>query len=714
MIHRNMPLRVFLCSLCVCATGAVAQTGFSLASFSPEARAKYLTYECDLIAAVNPDRLRDTHILLAQEPHVAGTEGDARTIERLVAIFKEAGLEVEVHEIWPLLAEPVAAELQIVTPDALTLDLKEIPLREDKYSGAAATFAWNAYSGSGTVTAPVVYANYGRKQDFEKLKSLGVDCTGKIVLARYGGNYRGYKAKFAEEAGAAGLIIFTDPGDSGYMKGLTYPEGGYASECCIQRGSIVTLGYQGDPLTPGAEATKDATREDADAIALPRIPVQPIAYGAAKEILSRMTGEGVPDGWQGGLPFAYRVTGGDALTVRLKVEQRRVVKHTANIIATLRGSEHPEQLVIMGAHHDAWNHGAADPLCGTITMIESARIFAKLAKEGRRPSRSIVFAAWAAEEFGIIGSTEWVEANRANLLKNAVAYINLDMASMGPQFGASASPSLRPVIADVAAVVPKVGGGATVYQDWAERVAAATPGATPTFGDIGGGSDHVAFLCHAGVPSAGFGSGGSRGTSYHSAYDTLVWYWKVVGSDYGPAQMVTRMATGVASRLANAPVIPLDEVVTWEDLSKRIGDLMQKPTTPNAESTPSPAASRLLMEAVKLSQRGRPLLTAAAAASASGDADAAALRAANAAIIALEREWLIEDGLPGRPWYKSLYASPDEDSGYDAWVLPAIQRAKGREDAEAMATALEQLTDVLAVQNRTLDTLAASVKPEPK
>ncbi|MBL9002305.1 MAG: M28 family peptidase [Phycisphaerae bacterium] len=681
-----------LASICL------AQSGASLSSFPPEARAAYVEYEKALFEEARPDRLRETHILLAQEPHIAGTEGDARTIERIAGIFRELNLEVEIHTIWPLLAEPISAEVQIIAPDTVNLDLKEVPLREDKYSSQA-TIGWNAYSGSGEAAGEVVYANYGRKQDFETLRRLGIDCTGKIVVARYGGNYRGFKAKFAEAAGAAGLIIFTDPADSGYMKGLTYPEGGYANDCCIQRGSIMTLGYQGDPLTPGIEATRDAKRRDESEVALPRIPVQPMGYGPVKEILSRMKGQAVPDGWQGGLPFTYRVTGGDELRVRMRVEQKREIKKTANVVATLRGATHPEQLVIMGAHHDAWNHGAADPLCGTIAVIESARAFSKLAAEGKRPARSVVFAAWGAEEFGIIGSTEWVEANRANLMKNAVAYINLDMASMGPQFGGAVSPSMRAVVADVAATVPAPGFTGTVYEEWSARVGAG--GGVPTFGDIGGGSDHVAFLCHAGIPSAGFGSSGSRGTSYHSAYDTLVWYWRTVGADYGPAQMMTRMSMGTAARLASAPIIPLDQCAAWDDLGKQLGDLMQRP--PLKEQ--SAGAPRLLLQSVDLSQRGRGALSRATAHAAAGTITPDELAAVNRTILGLERAWLSEAGLPERPWFKSLYASPDEDSGYDAWVLPGLRRAAERNDPEAAAVGIELLGDALSAQSRLLDSL---------
>ncbi|MBS0196108.1 MAG: M28 family peptidase [Planctomycetes bacterium] len=661
---------------------ASAQVPFSLTSFTPSEREAYLAAEKTLLESPNTDRLRETHTTLAQETHVAGTPADARTVERVATMFREAGLEVQIHDIWPLLSTPISASVAVVTPEYLKLDLTERPLKEDPYS-AVNNLTWNAYSASGQVTAPVVYANYGTKADFAALAARGVDCKGKVILARYGGNYRGYKVKFAQEAGAAALLIFTDPADSGYTKGLTYPEGSFSNDCCVQRGSILTLPYQGDPLTPGVEAVEKAPRQDESTVALPKIPVQPISYAAAKEILSRMTGPGVPDGWQGGLPFAYRLTGGDALQVRVEVEQKREIKRTANVIATLPGSEFPDELVILGAHHDAWNHGAADPLCGTITVIEAARGFAALAKQGVRPKRTLVFAAWAAEEFGIIGSTEWVEANRDKLSGHAVAYINLDMASMGTDFGASATPSLRAVIADAAGVVPQPGvDNSSVLASWSSKSPDPRMPGFPAMGDIGGGSDHVAFLCFAGVPSAGFGSGGSKGNSYHSSYDTLIWYWKTVGGDYQSAQLVTRMAAATASRLANAPIAPLDPGAYGAVAAAKISQL----------SPEDAFAATAQGEAVRAAWSAWWFRVNQDASALTHDARAKATQS----LLAADRLWMDERGLPDRPWYKNTFSSPDEDSGYAAWTLPKLCRAAERGDPkakqEAVADILERLS----------------------
>jgi N-acetylated-alpha-linked acidic dipeptidase len=631
-----------------------------------------------LNSAVSAESLRDWHILLGSEPHVAGTPGGERTVARLRDAFAGMGLEPEVWECWPLLATPVAAELEVVAPERISLELAERPVRGDPGSEGHG-FGWNAFSGSGEVTAGVVYANYGTKADFQRLRDMGVDVTGKIVIARYGGNYRGYKAKFAQAAGAAGLIIYTDPADSGYMRGLTYPEGGYANDCCIQRGSIVTLPYIGDPLTPGRPATRDAERLAPEDVELPRIPVQPAPYGAVKEIMSRMTGPGVPDGWQGGLPFAYRIEGGPELRVRLKVQQERKVTKVSNVLATIRGSTHPEQVVIVGCHHDAWNNGAADPLAGTIALLECAKAFASLAKE-HPPLRTIVFAAWDAEEFGIIGSSEWVEAHRETLTANAVAYINLDMASMGLDFGSSASPSLRTVIAQAAGDVLQPGdpGGRTVFEAWRARGEDPAASWRGRFGDLGGGSDHVAFLCHAGVPSCSIGGGGSRGTSYHSAYDTLHWYWKVVGTDYGSAQMVTRVTAATVHRLAYSRTLPLDQRAVAADVRTKLAALE--------------AGAR---KAGLVTEEVEAALAGARAAAERLDAASRAEAVPDEALIRADRAWLFEDGLPGRAWFRSRYAATDEDSGYAAWILPGVCKAIADGDAGLLREELGRVTEAL-------------------
>lgn len=686
--------------------------------------------------AASPERLRAFHDLLGSEPHIAGTPGDLRTIERLAAAFTEMGLEVEVQWIYPLLCRPVEASLEIdkrpaddpsgLAPAAAPAQSRRgvipLPLREENLleDPAAAhpdlTYGWNAYSGSGDVTAEVVYANYGTRADFERLRALGVDCTGRIVLARYGGNFRGYKARFAQEAGAAGLIIFTDPADSGFVKGPAYPEGGWANATCIQRGSLVTLPYVGDPLTPMTCATEDAPRLALDEVDLPKIPVQPIGYAAGAAILSQMRGSEAPAEWKGGLPMAYRLEGGPELKVRMKVVQERAVMKTANVIARLRGAVEPEQEVIIGCHHDAWGFGAADPLAGTICMLESARLLAERARDGWRPRRTITWGAWAAEEFGILGSVEWIESRRDLLTDGGVAYVNLDMAAMGPNFNASSAPSLRSTLSDVAMIVPSCADPErSIAKCWiAPSVPTTARGASPvqdfqpefadTFGELGGGSDHVGFYCHVGIASCSVGGGGSAGTSYHSNYDTLTWYRKIVGEDYAPAVMVSNVTAELAIRLGEAQVLPLEP---WATLRAMAAHLRAFAAPPFRESL---MALNGLDEVESLAARfdalSTKLNTALETARRRCHDDAARTRL-NAALLRLDRVWIDPRGMEGRPWYRNLYASTDRHSGYATSTAPAFREALEDANPERLRQAVAAAAAVLTRIEQELSRLAA-------
>jgi N-acetylated-alpha-linked acidic dipeptidase len=670
-----------------------------------------------LMSIPTRDSLLAFHQLLASEPHVAGSAGDARTIERLIAAFKRMdGFEVERHDFWPLLARPVSAVLEIVEPERTSLVLRERALDEDAFSAhPEQMIGWNAYSGSGDVTAGVVYANYGTKGDFEALSKLGIDVRGRIVVCRYGGNFRGYKAKFAQSAGAAGVIIYGDPADRGFVKGAEYPEGPWANSTCIERGSIAALDYPGDPLTPGVEATKDAPRMREEEADLPKIPVQPIGYAAASEILSRMTGSSVGkagvEEWKGGLPIEYRIDGGAALKVHLKVEQRRAIMATANVIARFRGTEDPESLVIVGCHHDAWNCGAADPLAGTICLLEAARCVSELAKKGIRPRRTLVFAAWGAEEFGIIGSTEWVEGRRGALVKDAIAYINLDMASMGVEFGASGSPSLRRVIEETAGAVPQARGEGTALAAWIARAHDSIDTGSPRIGDIGGGSDHIAFLCHAGIASCGLGAGGAAGNSYHSVYDTLPWYWKAVGEDYEPAKMVTRATGAMVLRLGYDAIVPLAPSRYGTFVQQTLIDLRARAKDVLASERWAEVDRRMRAledEARAFGTRAREAERLVHAGTQRGNEWRERARRVNQLLLACDRAWLSEEGLPGRPWFKSLCCASDEDSGYAAWALPLLRWSIEHRDPAAASAAIDRYTAIL----QKLDGIVARIENE--
>ena len=693
--------------------------------FRPSRREAEATYERALLDGVDPTSLRDFHDRVASEPHVAGTEGDMRQIEYLRSAFEGMGLETEVQWIDVYLAEPVIGEVEIVRRDGRA-GAEPLPVKEkavdDSSADSRVSIGWNAYSGSGEVVGEVVYANYGTKEDFEKLRELGVDCRGKIVIARYGGNFRGFKAKFAEEAGAAGLIIYNDPEDVGYVKGLMYPEGGWANETQIQRGSINTLDYPGDPLTPGEPAIEGTKRLDPKDVALPRIPVQPVGWVAAEPIMAAMRGAVVPEAWQGGLDLNYRVEGGEGLRVRLKVEQERKMMRTANVVGVLRGkdnhrsssydgqrdhlegrlreiaekrtkpgedpdwldmleAQYREQLedvegvpylkpfIVVGCHHDAWVDGAGDPTSGLIVVLEMARAFADMAAKRERPDRTICFAAWAAEEFGLIGSTEWVEQHSKHIAKNCVAYLNLDMAAMGPHFGASASPLLKTLIADASMDGEQCDKpGVSVHDAWDQRDDGHA--LEQQIGSLGGGSDHVGFYCRLGVPSMGMGAGGSSGVSYHSAYDDLEWYRKVVGDDYAPAAMITKVALVTVARLANADVLPYDVAAFADEFTSDLDELEARARTLGKKIPSTNVLREALAGAKDTGARFRPSINLMFA---EEKAPPEMLAETNRQLVRLSRSWLRDEGLPKRAWFRNLLVATDPNTGYGSWSLPELR-----------------------------------------
>jgi N-acetylated-alpha-linked acidic dipeptidase len=658
-------------------------------------------YAASLGARVRAEDLSRFHELLASEPHVAGSEGDARQVERIRAAFESMGLQVQVHRFRTLLSRPVRAALEIVGAEgpkapvrgvlALPLDERNL-LADPSTAHPDLTYGWNAFSGSGDVTAPVVYANYGLREDYAELKRLGIDVRGKIVLVRYGRCFRGYKARFAEEQGAAGLILYTDPGDAGFAKGKVWPDGGgWANDACIQRGTLNTLPYPGDPGTPGVASTSDAPRLDPATLDLPRIPVQPIGYGAAGLLMSRFTGAAVPEAWRGGLDMPYRLEGGEAVRVRLMVEQARFVGESANVIATLPGTSGSGEFVMLGCHHDAWGFGSADPAAGTMCLLEAARCASELARAGQRPSRDIRFAAWGAEEFGIIGSTEWCEENEAALQRDSILYVNLDMAAMGPNPGLSISPDLEVVARRAAAL-------ALASVEPSETVRARMERISPEgvrFGSLGGGSDHIAFVCRAGVPSVAISAGGSAGTSYHSNYDTVAWYRATVGADYASPAMVTRLALAFAGLAADSThvvwrVAPVGATCRGH-LDRLLADVKDAGTRAELE--------RLRPGFERIEKLGAPI--DAALDGGRPVADPVAVRRAQAAFV---QAFIDPAGLDGRPWFRSLIAASDRDDGYAPCMLPLVTEAVRDADAARLARAVERM---LAAQRRAIDAIAA-------
>ena len=670
----------------------------------------------EVVDGPTPESLRRWHDAMGAEPHVAGSDGDRAVIETIADGFRELGLETEVWTFEPFLARPVRASLSIVGDDpglgvdstgrrrrgVFSLGLTERELLDDPATRHPdLDWGWNAFSGSGEVEANVVYANRGTREDFARLRELGVDCTGKIVLARYGGNYRGFKVRFAEEAGAAGVVIFLDPGDYGEDRGPVWPDGGWANDSCIQRGSIVTLPYKGDPLTPFVAARGDVRRLDPADVALPRIPVQPIGYAAATRIMAGMTGRTVEEagleGWTGGLDVPYRL-GGDELRLKLEVEQERLLMPTANVFGVLRGSVSPEELVIVGCHHDAWGFGAADPLAGTIVLMETARTIANAAQAGWTPRRTIVFAAWGAEEFGIIGSCEWVESEHDRLRDHAVAYVNLDMAAMGTRFGASATPSLASAVIEASTSAPAASDPErTAREVWSED-------GPPRLGQLGGGSDHVGFVCHVGVPSVKLAAGGSAGSVHHSNYDTLAWYRATVGEDYDGALMLTRICTALVEDLADSPIPPIDPGGYVDVIVEHVAQFRRDAAPLGLPERDLEALSDAVRTTVVALRRASEALR---------DVPPGRQAAVARAVIAFDRAWLDDEGLLGRPWFRNVYVTSDRDSGYGAMVLPGLFEAIRDRDLDALGFEVERYRSAFARVARAADLITEAAVGDP-
>lgn len=631
--------------------------------------------------AIDQTRFK-THLQrLTERPHVAGSATNEEVQRYMSEVMQAAGFEVKAYPYDVFLpSTPGQSMIEIVTPRRQTLTQQEDVLEEDPFSSDPLLWkGWNSFSGSGDVTAEVVYVNYGTKQDFEQLEALGVSVKGKIAIARYGGNFRGYKAKFAEAHGAAGLIIFSDPKDNGYAAGLAYPEGPYFNASTIQRGSLLTVDFTGDPLTPFEPALpldgkKKIKRLSPADVGLHTIPVLPIAYGEAQKILSQMSGNPVPSAWQGGLPFTYRLEGGEQLKVMVKVDQPIDFTRVANIVGTLKGAEFPDEWIILGCHFDAWGFGATDPNSGTAMLLSLSESLGKLAAQGHRPKRSIMIAHWDAEEHGVIGSTEWVEQLSDELGAKAIAYMNFDGGVSGKNFGASASPTLKRLITEASMAVDYPYTDETLYAFWKKPNAA-----EPSIGNLGGGSDHIAFYMHVGVPSLSGGAGGP--TAYHSNYDSFHYYSTFVDPEFKMGPTIEQLAGIMALRLSNRALVDYDVARYATDLKGHFSSAEEKVRAYDTAFSGFSASHQSLEALETIAQQ----LATALEQAGSREWSTKELKAVNAQLIGLEKSFIEEKGMDYGSWYRSLYASTDPFSGYASWMLPGIEYEVALKRSENLA-----------------------------
>jgi N-acetylated-alpha-linked acidic dipeptidase len=664
---------------------------------------------------------------LTIEPHVAGTKADYDTAIYVRDQIRSYGIPAELREYEVLLPYPKAPSVvELVAPRKERLGVKEAVVPEDPSSSHPKIIPlFNGYSPSGDVTAPLVYANYGLPPDYEALKKAGVDVKGKIAIVRYGNSFRGVKAKVAEDHGAVGVIIYSDPEDDGYGQGDVYPKGPWRPLTSAQRGSVQYI-FQapGDPLTPGKPSIPGVPRLKMEEVTgIPKIPVQPISYGDASRLLEPLRGPVRPAGFQGGLPFPYHVGGTEHVKVHLKTQMDYQVRKIWNVVATIDGTDLKDRWVVMGNHRDAWTFGAVDPNSGSSAMLETARGFGALLKQGWKPRRTIVMCSWDGEEYGLLGSTEWAEEHATELKEKAVAYLNVDVAVFGPNFGASSVPSMWKLIRAATKDVHDPKTGKSVYQSWQDRAHEDNPEAELTdaetgtdtriaearIGALGSGSDFTPFLQHLGIPSTDMGFAGDYGV-YHSAYDSFYWM-----SHFGDPTFAYHVAAAqlwgtIAMRLANADGLPMD----YRDYATQIRDFFNesKKTAKRKRldgSFDDNAMARAIdnfaqqadevdkarVEAVNDLERSREGSDRYGRAS-------ARLQRINDALIMVERSLTDDRGLLGRGWYTHQIYAPGMYTGYAAQPLPDFRQAIDDRNGRNAAEALTRITSAI---NRAADTL---------
>ena len=653
-------------------------------------------------------RVKEFMHAMASEPHHAGDASSRKVAEYILTNLRRWGWKAEIERFDVLLPYPRQRRLEMLSPRPYLASLKEPAIGQDGDTGDANQLpTFNAYGGDGDVTAPLVYVNYGTPEDYKALEAMGVSVKGKVVIARYGHCWRGIKAKLAQEHGALGCLIYSDPADDGYSKGSTYPEGAYRPSQGVQRGSVMDMPiYPGDPTTPFVASLPGVKRlsvEEAPTIL--KIPVLPISHDDARPLLEALAGKEAPHDWQGGLRFPYRLgaaEGADAVRVRLQVENDFEIRPIYNVIATMAGKDFPDEWVMYGNHHDAWVSGANDPVSGSAVVLETARVMGQLRRGGWQPSRTIKLGFWDGEEFGIIGSTEWVEQHGPELRQKLVAYFNSDSNGRG-QIHAAGSHHLAPFLREVLADVKDPMDGRSVLEARV-RVQNRIDGKSQTFqvDAAGSGSDYAPFLHHITMPSLNLGfNGGCPGAgTYHSIYDSLAWYEKFCdpGNVYGKA--FSEVMLTALLRISAAPLLPYD----FEELSSTIKGYRDGVAKLAREQRMfldlerlDRAVSSLRRESAEWNSWSRRHLDALTA-------DRAGQSAVNGHLIEAERQLALAKGLPSRPWYRHPIYAPGLYTGYGVKTLPGVRESLeqrqpqlAREYLVLTAEAIERLSAHLRV-----------------
>ena len=670
--------RIFRLAVTLVITGAFALPQEPIRGFSAREWAAEHTLEKDAQAIPNPEHLRRYMREIATEPHHAGSPGALRVAEYLRDQLRGWGLDAVIEESESLLPYPTDQVLELLGDRPYKARLEEPSVEGDPDTSDPGQLPpFNAFSASGDVTAPLVYVNYGLPEDYDYLESKGISVRGKIVIVRYGKSWRGLKPRLAEEHGAAGCIIYSDPHDDGFFTDDTYPYGEARPSGGVQRGSVVGMEiYPGDPLTPGWSSEPGGRRlEQKDATNLLHIPVLPISWSDATPFLRALDGPIVPEDWRGSIPVTYH-TGPSKAPVHLKTEFDWSTRKLRNVITTIPGTEFPNEWIIFGNHHDAWVTGASDPTSGASALLETARTLAELMNRGWRPKRTIKLALWDGEEYGLIGSTEWVERHLDELEEKAAVYINTDSNGTG-DFGASGSHTLEPfvneVLRDVQAPNSDLSLLTTIREEQSE------PGskeARPVrIGSLGAGSDYVAFLHHAGIASLNLGFAAERG-QYHSIYDTVAYYNRFSDVDRSHGIALSQITTTMLLRLSDAEVLPFDFSELSGTLRRYIGELRGLGGGPGRVSLVN-----LQRQVDRLAEAGRSYEAALNGVLRESDSISPdQLRGINDAVEHVERTFTLDDGLPERPWYRHQLYAPGLLTGYSAKTLPGVREAMESKD----------------------------------
>jgi N-acetylated-alpha-linked acidic dipeptidase len=691
-----------------------------MVGFSARGAAEEMSIEQMFRSMASTEQISKFHRYLTSEPHPAGSARNNELAQWVAEQWRQQGLEdVTVHQYDVLNSRPREISLEMVHPGHYRASLREDPYDVDPDTkNPKADGAYLGYSASGEVTAPVVYAHSGNPEDYEYLRARGIDVKGKIVLVRYSNpySYRGFKALTAERLGAAAILIYSDPQEDGYTRGEVFPDGPWGPESHIQRGAITYDFLEpGDPLTPGWASVPGAKRiAPEQAISLPKIMGVPLSWRDAKPLLEKMDGPVAPDSWQGGLPLKYRL-GGKRVRVHLKVDMDTSVQPYYVTEARIRGSEAPDQWVILGNHRDAWVFGAVDPSSGTASMLELTRNLGEVLKQGIRPKRTLVICSWDGEEYALTGSTEWGEEFADELKQKAVAYLNVDEATSGSNFEGDAVGSLAPLLVDVSRNLPAP-SGKTLYDEWkvSREVELKATQPVPDFElantRIGSGSDHTVFLNFLGIPTVGLTFVGPYGV-YHSLYDDFFWINHFGDPGYRYHSLMTQLWGTVALRLSNAEILPFD----FESYGQHIRQFLIE--LDNASHVASHIDFDSLRKyALGFEQAGQELKQSASRAVASGGLNTAKEIYINQELMKVEHNWCSPDGIPGRPWFKhSLYAARYT---YAHLELPGLTEAaeagdwkRAQEQAKILEDELMKNTMLLRHVKQELDSFAGAENP---